>query len=905
VDQQAKTLNPVWDDGRLMSLVELALSQPAAERREFLESACAGESDLLEQAWNYVQWEERMGDFLLDPLYTWPEDEQPFEGGQLLQNRFRIVREINRGGMGIVYEAEDKKLDRRIAIKCARSAHRKRLPPEVRNAREITHPNVCKIFEIHTASTDHGEVDFVTMEFLEGETLAARLRRGCIPASEAQQIARQLAAGLAEAHRKRVIHGDLKSNNIILTRDADGNTRAVITDFGLARMGGASGAVFSSAISGGTPAYMAPELWRGEGASAASDVYALGVVFYELASARRPFERLSEPGIPTPSTASDTAMFWRARLTQGPGPVNPKWDRILSRCLEPDPERRIRTGAELVRELTPASRRWVLAVAAAVLLTALTSLFTYQRVTSPRENLRLAILPFDAVSGAKALAEGLLLDSGDRLSHVKPGRVRLTVIPVSDAAQNRVDTPAKARSILGATHSLSGTLRQQDGTVLVHAFLTDARTQVRVADWQAKYAPGDIRDIPVALAGMVTLNFRLPPIAVAAAVNSAAYTDWAQGVSLARGDPVGLDRAIELLQRAVAADSASPLTHASLAEAALLKYQSTGDEQWWSSAHEFLTTAEQRNPDVAVVRSVSGLINDASGKYDQAQADVQRALELEPLNGDLWRQLGEIYKHSNRPSEALAAFQKAIELQPNYFKNYYSLGTFYYDQFELAEAVSAYQKMVEVAPEQSGAHFQLSRPYISMGRYSDAEGELRRANSLRQTADGMHALAISLNYQGRDREAIPYYLRAIDLGPPPRNRFVLYMNLGSSYRRAGQSQQAGEAYRKAMELAYAELGKNPRAGFSRSCLAYLSARLGDRQGAEGNAVQALGLSPGDVNVSWMVAQTYETLGERERTLALIQDAPDALLNLLRSLPDLADLQKDRRFLQILQSHHIQ
>ena len=151
---------------------------------------------------------------------------------------------------------------------------------------------------------------------------------------------------------------------------------------------------------------------------------------------------------------------------------------------------------------------------------------------------------------------------------------------------------------------------------------------------------------------------------------------------------------------------------------------------------------------------------------------------------------------------------------------------------------------------------------------------------------------------------MPYYARALELGPPPNNKFRLYLNLGTSYRRTGQSLQAQRAYREALDLTYHELDRNPRDGYARSCLAYLSARLGDRQGAEANAVQALALAAGDVTVSEMVAQTYEALGERERTLALIGAAPAPLLKMLERIPDLADLQKDSRFLQILAENHI-
>jgi tetratricopeptide (TPR) repeat protein len=192
-----------------------------------------------------------------------------------------------------------------------------------------------------------------------------------------------------------------------------------------------------------------------------------------------------------------------------------------------------------------------------------------------------------------------------------------------------------------------------------------------------------------------------------------------------------------------------------------------------------------------------------------------------------------------------------------------------------------------------------------MGRYSDAEYELRVAIGLRETSDAVHSLAVSLMYQDRNREAIPYYLRALELGPTAINKFLLHLNLGTSYRRSGNPTEAEREYRKAIQLAYAALEKNPKDGYVRSCLAYLSARLGDRLSAESNAVQAMGLSPGDLNVPWFVAQTYEALGERERTLALIQDSPDWLLSRLNRFPDLADLQKDSRFKGLIASHHIE
>lgn len=182
------------DDDVVMSLVESALARPAEEREAYLESACAGDPELRQRVSDYVHWELRMNGFLLEPFHAPDAVEHPFEPGELLDQRFRIVREVARGGMGVVYEATDQKLERRVALKCAMAGFGQRLPPEVRHATAISHPNVCKTFEIHTADTRFGKIDFLTMEFLDGETLAERLARGPVPEEEAATIVRQLCA---------------------------------------------------------------------------------------------------------------------------------------------------------------------------------------------------------------------------------------------------------------------------------------------------------------------------------------------------------------------------------------------------------------------------------------------------------------------------------------------------------------------------------------------------------------------------------------------------------------------------------------------------------------------------------------------------------------------------------------
>jgi serine/threonine protein kinase/Flp pilus assembly protein TadD len=875
------------DDDFIMNLIELALARPCEEREDYLRGACAGDTELLAKVRSYVQWEERMNGFLLDPLFPPALDGRPFEPGQLLDNRFGIIREVAEGGMGVVYEAMDEKLERRIAIKCAKAGFRKRLPPEVRNASEISHPNVCKIFEIHTTSTDRGEVEFLTMEFLEGETLAERLRRGPLANPEARLIAQQLCAGLAEAHRKRVIHGDLKSNNVILTQGADGAIRAVITDFGLARGPEVAQRTSQSGELAGTPDYMAPELWKGAKASVASDLYALGVILYELASGRRPY---------------GPHAGWEERLNRKPPAVHRKWDPILQRCLDPDPTRRFASADKVEKALGPShTRRWMLTIAAGLVVAISSGLVTYERATVPKEAVRLAVLPFESDQYTANLRDGLLRDTNSQLAHLRGNaRTKFTAIPAAESARRHADSIEKARTLLGATHVLHATLNQQKDKIVLHAYLTDARSGVNAQNWTAAYAPGQLRYAPVALAGMVTGTLRLPPIAMAAVVNAVARQDYLSGISALRKDS-GVDAGLVLLERAVAADPESPLTHAGLAEAEWFKYFLTQDGTWLVRATESARQAELREPDLAPVVHIQGILDANAGRYERSEAEYRRVIELEPGNSDAHRRLGLVLEQNNQPDQALVEYRKALEVSPGYYRAYQDMGSFYFNRGNYDEAAKFLNKMVELAPNEPNAHYALGVTYLDLGRFAESEKELRISIGLGDTPAALHTLGLVLMYEGRDHEAVPYISQALSRAP---ERYLWWSNLGIAYHRLKLKPESERASRRALALAEKEMTRNPRDGQIRSYLAYLCARLGDRSRAESEIAQALALSPNDADTRWAAAVTYEALGERDSTLSVLSASPAGVLADLSHWPDVADLHTDPRFQQLLASHQL-
>jgi serine/threonine protein kinase len=256
-----------------------------------------------------------------------------FSPGTVLDGRYRIVAPLGRGGMGEVYRATDLKLDQAVALKFlplslsqdARTLNR--LYNEVRLARQISHPNVCRIYDI----ADSAGLPFITMKYIDGEDLRSLLRRiGRLPLEKAFDISRRLCAGLGAAHDRGVLHRDLKPANIMI--DAHGNVR--ITDFGLAVLGD-GGEV--NHLASGTPGYMSPEQLEGKPVSIQSDIYSLGLVLYELFTGRRALELKRE-------TKTGISFV-------GPD-LDPQIERALMHCLHPDPRARPSSAIAVSAELT-------------------------------------------------------------------------------------------------------------------------------------------------------------------------------------------------------------------------------------------------------------------------------------------------------------------------------------------------------------------------------------------------------------------------------------------------------------------------------------------------------------------------------------------------------------------------
>ncbi|MEM9554713.1 MAG: protein kinase [Acidobacteriota bacterium] len=598
-----------------------------------------------------------------------------FARGEVVAGRYLIVAHIARGGAGEVFEAEDLALGGRVALKTIRSDREigaeaiERFKREIQLARQVTHPNVCRLYDLGRHPGASGQdVLFLTMELLGGPTLEERLRReGPMTESEALPLVRQMVAGLAAAHRVGVVHRDFKSANVMLVPETaePGGLRAVVTDFGLARGDVRAGdpRLTREHRMVGTPAYMAPEQVRGEDATTASDVYALGIVLYEMVTEATPFE--TESGI-------STAI---RRLTQAPPSprrrrpdLDPRWERTILRCLEREPERRFASVDEVVAALDPAlvasdgRRAWLLPLAITLGLT-LAALgvfwFVFDRVdayhsrsgASPPADAEavaarpaVAVLDFENRSGSAevdwlstALSEMLAMEvgAGERLrivSGTDVARVLQELEPGPPPAADDVERLAPVAERLGADLLVVGsylvagpgdeaqvrldvTLADADGRVL--ATVSERAPQQRVLDL-VETVGAALRDA----AGVDGVRPReLDAARAGQPIGAEAARLYAEGVEMLhlRQWQAALDK----LGRAVELEPSSPLLHSALSDA-------------WSSLGYRRQGAEKARRAMELAGDLSARDRaEVEARWHLLEGRRERAAEL---YGELWRE---------------------------------------------------------------------------------------------------------------------------------------------------------------------------------------------------------------------------------------------------------------------------
>ncbi len=639
-------------------------------------------------------------------------------------SHYRILEPLGQGGVGEVYRARDLHLDRDVAIKVllrgslADPAARERFRREAHVLSRLTHPGVATIFDFDTQEG----VDFLVMEFVPGGTLESRMRQGPLEVDELLRIGAEVADALEDAHRRGFLHRDLKPGNIVLT----GTGMPKLLDFGLAGLLSAgrtaTGLTAAGTIHGSLP-YMAPEQLRGEPDDARTDVYALGAVLYEMATAHRPFER------ERPEALMFEILHGAATPARSRRPDLPiELERIVESCLSKDPAHRPDSAGAVGRALRAARDRTRSGAAPAA---------------EPRPDVihALAVLPFENVSRDPAqeyFADGMSDALISELARLKALRVisRTSVMRFKGAQRA---LPEIARE-LNVDAILEGSALLVGQRVRVTVRLVSARSDETL--WADRYDGNleDVLDLQSRVAETVAreIAVHVTPreaarLAQRQAVNPEAHVEYLKGRHTAAGySPQAIELALRHYQRALELDPAFAPAWAGIAGCQLIRAARgmAPASEAFPLAESAARRALELDASLADAHAALGSIAIREMDFPSAIRHLAHAIELNPAITGAYTQLGRVFYCTERHREAQEAMLKAVAIDPLSMILHTTVGDAYYYAREYERSLVYYRRAIELDPRFDGAHTDLARSLEALGRFDEARREYEEGRRL-------------------------------------------------------------------------------------------------------------------------------------------------------------------------------
>jgi serine/threonine protein kinase/tetratricopeptide (TPR) repeat protein len=782
--------------------------------------------------------------------------------GTTFASRYEVIEELGKGGMGKVYRVEDKKIKEELALKLIKpeiAADKKtieRFGNELKFARQIAHRNVCKMYDLSEAEGTH----YITMEYVPGEDLKSFIRRaGPLSAGKTIYIAKQVCAGLAEAHRLGVVHRDLKPQNVMI--DKEGNVR--IMDFGIARSLKAKG-VTGAGVMIGTPEYMSPEQAEAKEVGKRSDIYSLGVILYEMVSGKVPFEG---------ETPLSIAMRHKSEAPTDPKELNSQISDDLSslilKCLEKDKEKRFQSAEEVRSELEriekgiptteieipkrkPITSREItvtfglkkLLIPALVVVAIIIAAVIIWQVLPQREAVppptgmhSIAVLPFEDLSPQKDqeyLCDGLAEELINRLTNIErvkvPARTSAFSFKGKELGIQDIGKELKVEMLL------EGSIRKADNRLRIQVQL------VNVADgypvWSQKYER-NMEDIfalqdEISLAIVDNLKIKLlgdekERIVKHHTENIEAYNLYLQGRYFwNQRTREGLRKSVDYFKQAIEIDPDYALAYSGLADS----YITAGD-------YLYLPPKEA---------------------FSEARAAALKALELD-------KNLAEAYN-------ALAAIKK------------------YYD-WDWQGAEREHKRALELNPNYPTAHQWYAEFLAAMGRFDEALAEVKRAQELDPLAPIKYFSEAFIHWLARQYDqAIERCEKALELDP---DFFIVFEYLALSYYHKGMYDEF--MLNRPKSMAHAGISPKEIEEFRN-----VYEKSGIRAGIQSELNHLKKLSEQHYVSPFYFADSYALLDEKDQAFEWLEKACEErspMLVYLRNHPDFDNLRSDPRFKVLL------
>jgi serine/threonine protein kinase/Tfp pilus assembly protein PilF len=752
-------------------------------------------------------------------------------------SHYRIIQKIGAGGMGEVYRAHDDQLNRDVAIKVLNakfsdSAHAKiNLLREAQSASALNDPHICTIYEI-------GEVNghaFIVMEFIEGRPLKELIPSGGLPAALVIRYGTQISAALAHAHDHNIIHRDVKTSNVVITPTG----QAKVLDFGLAKQaldGHTSEATLSAVEPGGlagTPAYMAPEILRGGPADARSDVWALGVVIYEMATGRLPFRghtvyelsaaTLREPAAPLPpSLPLALRVVIQRCLEKEPGHRYQRAGevRAILEAAQFDPDTSLATSSDthpaLETKPIAASRRtrmvWVVGLLTAVLAAGLVALSVSgirrsHALKSGPHLQSLAVLPLDNLSGDPSqqyFADGMTDELITDLAQISG----LHVISRTSAMQykdSKKSLPQIARE-LNVDGVIEGTVERVGDRVRIRAQLIDAATDRHV--WAKSYerALSDILAMQDEVARGIASEIQvvLTPaerarLTSARAVNPQAHDALIRGLYL---DNQGeAQKGLDSVKQAVAMDPGYADARAALAQLYIeLGNNSvvTPGEAYPKAKSEALRAIELDENLGEAHEALAELHHYYDWDFAAADREYRRALELKPGDAQILTKYAFFLCHMGKHDDAIRESKRAQDLDPLSLLVRTNFGIMLHYARRYDDAIAQYRKVLELEPkETTQVRYQLARVYMTKRMFPEALTEIAKMRATDPSDVALLSLlSIAYGFEGKRKEATTIIY---ELKDKQRREYVRPYILAEDYAALGEKNEAMDWLEKAYE----------------------------------------------------------------------------------------------------------
>ncbi len=852
-------------------------------------------------------------------------------------SHYKIESRIGAGGMGEVYRARDLNLPRDVALKflplgnITDEVAKTRFKREAEAASALDHPNICTIYEID--ETAEGQL-FIAMAHYDGESLSERIQRGPLDIRAAFQITGSIANGLGSAHRASIVHRDIKPNNVMIT--SEGFVK--IVDFGVAKLADAT-RVTKTNYTVGTMSYMSPQQATGSVVDNRSDIWSLGVVFYEMLVGSLPFTGDVYEALLYNITHNDPVPP-HERRPEIPEAVS----AIVMKCLQKDVEDRYESVDDLIRDMDHAARElgwgsstvvpiapdpqppppvWPKIVAALAVFSVLivagylarSQLYgVYERFFVHPEEIfttenRIAILPIENMIGS---SEDVFVDGlSELVSAVAEETVRgapsTWVVPHDRVAGAPVAAPTDAVGAFGVNQIVIGNLQRFGRKSRIKLRLFNAKDMREIRSVDVDYDPVTGEGFTDGIAGKVAELLGIVPApgeSLLLGRNPGATLDYVHTIGWLqryRTDAAAIDSATSYAV-AMQTDNNHALGRLSMGRVLQTRYELDKDERWLQQALEQFEPLIAAYPGDPYPSIYSADACYDLGQYEQAIAHCQKALSIVPGQPKACLRLGWTYHRQDRYDEAESAMRAAVIHYPDYWATEFELGVLYYFHDRLDHAIAAWKRALEFAPNDMTVLNNIGAVYYVRDDWATAREYFQRAFQISPTCDTCSNIALLLYYEQDFEQSAAYYEFAIEYCDT--TDFLVWGNLASAqYWTEGQRDAAARTYKTAIRHAERELRADPENPNIVSPLISYYSMSGDEENASRMIDYGLRVAGESNKVLYSIGHAYEKRDERQRALRYIGEAlrRGYALSEIERTPMLNDLVEDDRFKRMVAS----